>query len=266
MNNSTRPFTQSDEPAIHFRNAPLAMVLTQIKWPSLGALQGEEFTKRAQRLGAKLSDSYPLAHEVPEISVVFDQNGVQESQGSSMFHWTDAAGEWTVSFAQNFLAVQTVRYESFVEFRARVDEVLAVLDEVVKIPVVERLGFRYSNRIQGEDVNNVQRLFELESLGGIPRESELVKLAHSTHEARYSIENRSLNVRTANLPPNATVDPAIRPVDVRSWILDLDAFNEEQIKYERSMVSEEIKNLSMLGYDFFINSIGPDFNSRFGGE
>lgn len=266
MDNSTRPFTQSDEPAIHFSDAPLAMVLTQIKWPPLGALQGDEFTKRAQRLGAKLSDTYPLAHEVPEISVVFDQNGLQESQGSSMFHWTDAAGEWTISFAQNFLAVQTVRYESFEAFRARVDDVLAILDEVVKIPVVDRMGFRYSNRIQGEDVDNVQRLFKLESLGGTPQESELVKLAHSTHEALYRIENRSLMVRTAKLPPNATIDPSIRPVDVQSWILDLDSFIEGQVEYERSLVCEEIKRLSMLGYDFFSNSIGPDFKIRFGGE
>lgn len=266
MDNSTRPFTQSDEPAIHFRDAPLAMVLTQIKWPPLGALQGDEFTKRAQRLGAKLSDTYPLAHEVPEISVVFDQNGLQESQGSSMFHWTDAAGEWTISFAQNFLAVQTVRYESFEAFRARVDDVLAVLDEVVKIPVFDRMGFRYSNRIQGEDVDNVQRLFKLESLGGTPRTSELVKLAHSTHEALYKIGNRSLMVRSAKLPPNATIDQAIRPVDVQSWILDLDAFIEGQVEYERSLVCEELNNLSTLGYDFFSNSIGPDFISRFGGE
>lgn len=242
------------------------MVLTQIKWPSLGALQGDEFTKRAQRLGAKLSDKYPLAREVPEISVVFDQNGVQESQGASIFHWTDAGGEWTISFAQNFLAVQTLRYESFESFQSRVDDVIAVLDEVVKIPVVERVGFRYSNRILGEDVDSIRRLFKLESLGGEPRESEVVTLVHSTYEAVYRIKGRSLTVRTASLPPNASVDPSIQPVDVRSWILDLDAFRGEQIEYERSLVLEEIKNLSMLGYDFFIDSIGADFKSRFGGE
>ena len=260
-----RPFTGDTEKRIRLKEAPLALVLCQVRWPDFSHLQGDQ-TDIARAFGSVL-DGYPVISNLHEVAYTITPDGVTQAPGEKIFQWKSVDDTWHVSLSRRFVSLYCTSYTSFPDFLVRLAQVLGALESEVKVPLIERLGVRYVNRItDARLVENLADYVRPEVLGysGLTGVSGEARLASSANQARYLAEGAALQVRSGLVPAGETVDPAVPPVQMASWVLDLDASLEKTAPFDISVVLGEAGRLSDFAYDFFKYVSTEGFLKEFG--
>lgn len=220
----------------------------------------------AESFGKAITHQFPLSSQHKEVQFQLSPQGVSQTQGDDIYEWTTADGDWSVLVSQRYFTLQTKKYTDRQDFFRRMGESLQALLSVVDIPVLERIGFRYTNRISDpEDLKQLTKLVQEPALGS-SQFGDSVEMVHTLSEALYKVEESNLRVRSAQLPRGGTIDPAIPPVDEKSWILDLDASSEERMPLQGSESIAKAQELSTLAYAYFRWAVKPEFLTHFGGE
>lgn len=263
-----RPFTGDTTKQIRLKSAPLELVLCQVRWPDLAHLQGD-LKPVALRFGGTLID-YPVYGEVQELTYIITPDGVQQNAGGTIYQWRSLEGDWHISLSRRFLSLYCTKYQDFGTFSERLRPVVEAVGTAVGVPLIERVGVRYVNRITEQHlIENLSEYVCPEILGyaALPSPaSGEVTLVSNANQARYAVGEISLQVRSGIVPMGETVDPAIQPAKVDSWILDLDAFTESARPYGVEPVMEVAGRLSDTAYDFFKLVTTDGFIREFGGE
>jgi len=208
---------------LHLSNSPLARVLCQARWPKLTWFRPDEV---ASKLGDEIGSDYPFPETQQEAQFIITPQGVTSQQGDTLYKLTSADRNWTVTLGSTFLSLDTVKYDDHEDFIDRLVRVFDALLAAAPIPALNRLGYRYTNRITDpESLANLGLYFRSDILGAIAG-GEPPDLVHSASESIYGDGSGFLLVRTALLGPNASIDPTLPPVAAKSWVLDLDAYIE----------------------------------------
>jgi uncharacterized protein (TIGR04255 family) len=260
-----RPFTGDTEQKIRLKDAPLALVLCQLRWPDFSHLQGD-LTATAQAFGSSVEE-YPVISNLHEVAYTITPEGVTQAPGEKIHQWHSVDGVWHVSLSRRFASLYCTTYTSFPDFLARLESVLAALGAQVKIPLIDRVGVRYVNRItDARLVDNLNQYLRPEVLGylGLRGESGDIRLGSSANQARYLVEDVALQVRSGLVPAGETVDPAVPPVQEPSWVLDLDASSEKTVPFDVSAILAGAGRLSDFAYDFFKFVSTEGFLKEFG--
>jgi uncharacterized protein (TIGR04255 family) len=209
--------------ALHLSNSPLARVLCQIRWPRLTWFKTDEV---AGKLGESIGSDYPFPEAQQEAQFIITPEGVMPQRGADLHNLVSADRTWTVTLGSTFLSLNTVDYDDHEDFIDRLVRVFDALLLAAPIPELNRLGYRYTNRItDAADLENLGSFFRPDILGAIAN-GEPQGLVHSASEAVYGDSGGFLLVRTALLGPNASIDPTLPPAAAKSWVLDLDAYTE----------------------------------------
>lgn len=259
------PFAGTPPASIRLKNAPLARVLCQVRWPELTRLV-QQFEPIAQAIGGDLANDYPLFAVKRESNFVIGPNGVSASPGVAVYQWTTADGRFHVHFSHTFLTVETRRYTSKEDLIGRLEKVLEVIVRHAAIPICVRLGYRYTNRVAG-DVD-IRPLIRAEVRGGeaVTPSRPGVEVVQSISETLFKVDGDRLLARWAQLPGGATIDPTLDPLSTGSWMLDLDAYNEETNQFIAADIARAAIRLAGRGYTFFRWSVTREFLEAFGGE
>src|SRR5581483_3006748 len=260
------PFGSEPLAEIALPRAPLVRVLSQVRWPQLTVMKAQ-LDSSAQQVGSKLASQYPLSAEQREVHIVLSPEGVSQQAAGKIFQFRSVDEAWQVSLSESFVALESSHYTSRDDFCTRLEAVLAALASVVDIPLAARIGFRYTNRIAGDqNLAASPNLVQETLLGGhaVPLEGG-VSLIHTLSEAVYQVGDIRLLARWAHLPPNSSIDPAIAPTDLPSWVLDLDAFRENRLDFNPRSLAEHARELSAVASRFFRSAPSDDFLRHFGG-
>ncbi|WP_217376335.1 TIGR04255 family protein [Paenarthrobacter ureafaciens] len=262
-----RPFTGDTSKSIRLRSNPLALVLSQVRWPDLAHLQSN-LKATALNFGSALSE-YPIYDEMQEVGYQITPDGVHQSIGDTLYRWASVDRTWHVILGRRFVSLYSTSYVAFDEFSERMSRVLESVTTHVRAPLIERVGVRYVNRL--DDPRLISRLSEYvrpEVLGYLsldPASSD-VKIVNSANQVRYAIDDVNLQVRSGILPPNETADPAIPPVPETSWVLDLDASSEQFEPFDTQTILACAGRLSDVAYDYFKLVTTDGFLREFGGR
>ena len=217
------PFGPETPTEIPLPDNPLVEVIAQVRFPVVASLARQDFLGPFQE---RLRAEYPVLRQERETGLLILPDGVATQQEStSIWRMTNADGSWTVSIAPGFIALQTTSYERRSDFFARLQRVLKAFEEEVKPGLFDRLGVRYVNRFVGERwLKDLTKYVRKEALGLAQLEyaSDQAAMTQYVALAQFAMAKGSLLVRTAFLPPNATVDPSVAPISDPSWLLDLD--------------------------------------------
>jgi uncharacterized protein (TIGR04255 family) len=260
-----RPFTGDAEKKIRLKDAPLVLVLCQIRWPELNHLQGD-LSEIAQGFGSTL-DGYPVISNLHEMAYTITPEGVTQQPGEKIFQWHSIDGVWHISLSRRFAALYCTTYTSFPDFLERLKSVLEALESQVKVPLIERVGVRYVNRVTDSRLlENLEGYVRPEVLGysGLTGVSGEVRLASSANQARYLVDDAALQVRSGLVPAGETVDPAVPPAQDTSWVLDLDASSERVAPFDVATAIAAAGRLSDFAYDFFKYVSTEGFLKEFG--
>ncbi|WP_251450888.1 TIGR04255 family protein [Microbacterium sp. Marseille-Q6648] len=257
---TNRNESPSDVPAL-LTQAPLARVLVQVRWPELSSFDLESV---ATAMARQLSDSFPLKRREPEVQLVFTPAGPQQQANGFVHRLTSAADDWTISLGASFIALETSAYQGHGAFVARLRSALLALNESAKIPVITRIGYRYTNRIVGaDDLARLSERFAPSVLGGLGDAPKGSVLVHTITESVYRFDNTSLLVRSAQVGANESIDPTLAPVKEMSWILDLDAYDESRVAFAVDSICERAEHLSGIASGQFHALTTEEFTKRY---
>lgn len=191
-------------------------------------------------------------------------DGVSQQAGSVLHRYLGADRKWIVTFAATFITLETAAYESHEDFIPRLVAVIRELKGYLPLQQWDRFGYRYTNRISTDsDRASLRQLLDPAVLGTLTLDFEDT-MVHSVAETVYKGHEASLLVKTASLPPNASLEPTIPSVAERSWMLDLDAFaTGPSTAFGDDAIAAQANLLSKKAHDFFERVTTDAYRSRF---
>lgn len=247
-------------------NAPLVRVLAQLRFSEILSIEKREFVAPFQEA---LREQYPmLKHEKTQNIIMGPKGPSVSASASGVWRFSDLESGWRVSLSPDFVALETSSYTSRDDFIARLSDVLEMLAETIGPKVIERLGVRYIDRVESPHFEKVRSLIR-EPILGVGSTQLWEELRHSISESVFGIAetNAALKARWGVLPAQATIDPAVfEPIDSPSWLLDLDAFRQEQRVFDPEELSAEARRYAERIYSFFRWAVTDEFLKAYGGE
>lgn len=177
----------------------------------------------------------------------------------------DEAEQWRLTLTTSFIALETTAYPGNDAFFARLRTVLDAVQSHIRPSRVERLGVRYVCRIDAEDdLANLAGLIRPEVLGVTCLKKDSPELAIT--QSQFALEEATLIARWGILPPDVVTDPTLSPIGRRSWLLDVDVFDEIKRPFDAEALTEQALAHSRSQYRFFRWAIEPGFLRRFGAD
>jgi uncharacterized protein (TIGR04255 family) len=257
------PFSSKGTDEVALERAPLVRVIAQLRFPPIVSLGRPDFIGPFQEA---IRPRYPILRPEQTAGLMVGPLGVmvQRSDGV-VWRFHDKEDAWRVTLAADFIALESMAYKDRNDFFERFEQILLALDAVAKLPIYDRLGVRYINRVRGVELDKLASLVRTEvlGLGGSP----IAGLAHSLCESLFQKGDVSLNTRWGRLPPNATTDPAaIDLLQEPSWVLDLDMFRGVQKDFDTSTILEDGRMFARTIHDFFRWCVTPEFLKAYGGK
>lgn len=263
------PFGDDEIPEIRLSRDPLLRVLAQLRFPPLVVLNKSSIESTLVPVLHDLAGDYPISQEGHEVQVEIGPEGIKQTPGGSLITVENAKKTWKVTIGTSFLSIETSRYESREDFVARLGVVLKALLTHVPIPYFERIGFRYTNRIEESTyLLSIEKLVQPALLGGYaPSTSGSVKMQHSLSETVYDLGDRMLGARWGFLPPGGSIDPSLPVAKGASWIFDLDAYSQVVFDPEPiSSVQDRVSEMAVTAYRYFRWGVTDDFIQTFRDE
>ena len=258
------PLTDPVPDEIPLTNAPLIRVVAQIRFPMIASIESREFIAPFQEA---LRKEYPILRQEQSHNLQLGEEGVQAAT-SRIWRFTDAAENWRVSLAPQFIAIEAKTYSSRGEFLSKLKSVLQHVEEHLDPGTVDRNGIRYIDRVEGEAPESFRPLIRSEVAGVLAAPFEDLTMQTLTQNTfKFPDHEGQLMARWGTMPPNSTPDPsAIEPIDRISWLLDLDAFSDQRRLWNTSQLLQETEWFAERIYAFFRWSVTDEFIRSFGGQ
>jgi uncharacterized protein (TIGR04255 family) len=179
----------------------------------------------------------------------------------------DADRHWRVTLSGQFVSLETSRYTSRSDFIERAARLIDAVTEVYKPVALDRVGVRYVNRIEDENLlSRLESLVEPPFLVGHQVPHEGSRVVHSLCDTLYAAGEVMLQGRWGTLPSGVAVDPLLPPPEKRYWTLDIDAYKQVSRRYVSSSIVADIAELATHAHSFFRAAVKPDFLRAFGGS
>jgi uncharacterized protein (TIGR04255 family) len=247
---------------IPLKPPPLAKVFLQVRFSPMARIVRDEFFADFQEA---LADEYPSARKEHELFL--PAGPAAEPQRAELWRMRDQEDHWKLTLATAFVTLETDAYPGKDLFFQRLARVLEAVGTHVEPRLVERVGVRYICRLEQED--DLVRLPELvrpEVVGvaAVPGAQPKLLLTQS----QYPLEEHVwLVARWGIVPPNLMIDPGLPgPENGRSWILDVDVYEEVERPFDAEALRTQALRFSRLQYRFFRWAIEPAFLLRFGAD
>jgi uncharacterized protein (TIGR04255 family) len=258
------PLLAAPPAEVALRDAPLARVLIQLRFPKIASIVRDDFVGPFQEAIRK---DYPVLRLDEGHDILIGPEGVQ-NQVVKIWRFFDIEEAWRVSLGSEFLALETTNYTSRDDFVERFDRLLQALSNHIAPQTVDRLGLRYIDRIHGEAYSQLNSLIRREVAGVLGTElGAYAQQAVSESVFKVPEEPWSMLARWGKLPAHATIDPnVLEPIDVESWILDLDVFHQEARPLDVQELTAQARHFAERIYTFFRWSVTEEFLIRYRGR
>jgi uncharacterized protein (TIGR04255 family) len=256
-------------PPLHLKRSPLVMVLTQVRFSAVMAL--EKFVPEIQeQLRHKGFPRY-LRGQIQEFLVQPDSP--PKFSLTDRFEFQEKGGNTGIVLTPTSVAVQTNSYSRFEDFEEVIATAIIVVNRVLNISLVERVGLRYVDLVRvGE--NEHLRDFLKPGLLGIDPASVGIKSWLSRYESIGSTDLGKLVVRCSQseqiLPPDlfpTTLNYSIvpKPGEVVT-LLDFDHFVEKSGDFDTRGVVSLVGELHDAVDHAFRGSVTENALARWGNE
>lgn len=265
MRTSNNPLTSAVSAEVPLPSAPLVRVIAQVRFPQVLSIEKRDYVAPFQEA---IRAQYPVLRAEQTQGLLVGPEGASPMPPQVIWRFADVEGNWRVSLAPEFVAIETTAYESRKNFFERFEAIAQALAEHVSPRVIDRIGVRYIDRVTGDAVKEISKLVRPEILG-ILATPTAQHARHTLSESVFTVSEPAaqLLARWGLLPKGGTVDPAaIEPIAEPSWILDLDMFRAETRTFDPSEVVADTRSYAERIYTFFRWAVTDDFLRLYGGK
>jgi uncharacterized protein (TIGR04255 family) len=165
------------------------------------------------------------------------------------------------------MSLEADNYTSRNDFCDRFGEAIAALAEAMHPPVYDRLGVRYVNRLEGEEIlADLHKLVQPVALAGLVVPHSGVTVQHSLCDTIFVDGNQQIQVRWGLLPAGVGIDPTVTAPNVPYWLLDIDSFTGRGGPFKVDSLQQITRDLAVRAHRLFRWVVTDDFIRRFGGQ
>ena len=194
-------------------NAPLVLVIAQVRYPTLLAVRNQD---RLAGFQEAIRGTYPYLEreEIRLVTVPGPDSGMD-----ALIHWRfwNETRRWRATLTQDFLSLESLEYKSRDDFVGKVEEIVQAFAAAFRPTHTLRLGMRYIDRIVPPNLDRIEQLIRPEVLGvfGGLRKAEP---EHLITQLAVNAEPGRLLARWGFMPKGNTPDPIVAPTEDNSWI------------------------------------------------
>lgn len=257
-------FLKEDYTRVHLERAPLVLVLAQLRHSERPVL-GERDTIDA--IVEALDRDYPdvQPRTVQNNTIEVDAPGLvlhQEENTSHILRSPDHP--WWISISPSVTTLATPEYEDREEFEHRFKQLRSALADVGGLPAVTRVAVRYVTQIADEDfLDNLDQYIKTAASGGVDLPvTDGTQLVQSMVDVLLRQESITGRVRAGMFPAGIQPDPAVPPIDVRSWIIDVDVWDDQFLAADEAL-DEQMAELAEGQYQMFRWLVTDDYIKYF---
>ncbi len=237
-------------------NAPLALVVAQIRFPPVLSIQTDE--RSLARFQDLLRDRYPFVFVGQQIGLNVGPQGIEQQQTSGrIYQFTDEQREWAVSLANDSVALEARHYTNYDDFSQRIMSLIAAIKEVYRITERQRLGLRYINEIRYPEASAIADWIPLlrhELLGLVANREITPSITSTLQELSLSLPSGALTIRHGYVPQGTTVAP-VPGEGIRDpgpfYLLDFDAFDEQGRDLDDHVLHDLLQNYNHTMFQLF---------------
>jgi len=237
-----------------FTDAPLLVVLTQVRFPPILSLLAEPGVAGFQEA---IRDTYPTMTKVEEAGLLIGPQMMQAQRQAPVWKFTADDEEWVVSLSADFIAFESLAYTHAADFLRRFDRVLDALDRTVHPARSTRVGLRKVNQLvaEVEQPHEWRELLNPALVGLIGEESLPGDVSRSFSEVRLRDEQGDeLAIR------HGLVDDT--PAKYR---IDLDYATERPYEVRaNSDLTALLRSYAVSETQFFVSTLGDDLYAELG--
>jgi uncharacterized protein (TIGR04255 family) len=202
-----------------FERAPLATVLTQVRFPAVLSLLTQAGVAGFQ---AALRDEFPIF--LPpnrSANIALNQDTLDVRTNAPVWRLADTVNEnWTVGLATDFVSLETKAYAGIDSFLSRFGRVLTALHRTIRPADSVRVGLRKINHIQAPEAHATHSLLGLvrpEMLGPLAVEHFPAPISGDYGHLSFQDDFSTLDVRFGLQSKE----------DVTHYVLDMDYYTTQ---------------------------------------
>jgi uncharacterized protein (TIGR04255 family) len=266
-NRSDDPLFGEVPASVPLNNAPLIRVLAQVRFTAITKISDESYIADFQEA---LRSEYPhfQADKIQSVELKVSDGEIEHRKvDSTVWRFFDQDKIVRVSLGSDAISLETAKYISRQNFLNRMHFILSALIDNINPPLVERVGYRYVDRLTGTD--NVETLSDLiqPALCNVLQPNLTEHIEISMNEVVGRTAEGKMIARFGLAPKGFSHDPEMAPpVSEPSWVLDVDSFSTNCAgnRLEADFLRSELDRVAARAYAFFRWSITDEFLKRFG--
>lgn len=252
---------------VPLERAPLVLVLCQLRFNTKAAL-GQRAT--ADAICERLAPRYAEVVEENVTEATFDLGApglAVKQQATRQFILRSPDSPWWIMLSPSVASLVGTTYSERKDFLDRISELRIALTEDAEIAAIERVGVRYVSRVADEAfLSGLDNYVRAEVRGAVhlPQATE-TRLHQTVSDTMIQQGSTMARIRAGMMPPGVTPDPAVPILEQRSWVFDIDTFNDEYRRADES-VEDTAADLAKGQYQLFRWLVTDDFLRYFGGD
>jgi len=246
-------FDQETHPRIEFISNPLKVVVAQIRFPAIYGLTEPGGLAAIQ--GA-LGHQYPIAMpRIPNITINVGPGGVADTlTDAGPVRFGTEGDIWVINITPEWISLETQAYESWADFRARLEELMVAIPDALRPARVTRFGVRYVDQIQAPGIatpSDWRQYIEPSLLGAADSLIFDDRIAQGLQQLSFRMEEDVINLRHGYVRNDATADfPS-------TYVIDSDLFSETERPFDVPAILTRADRYHDWAWSLFRRSITP---------
>lgn len=259
-----RPFTANTQRSIRLYNAPLLLVIAEIRWERNTKVEAG-FADLVKLISTELGDRLPNSERgetvIPNPKM---RDGLEPIEYRS---WKTKSGSYELVLTIEGVSLSCYNYDTFEEFQELLASSLRIVTREIDVLEVSRVGMRYVNQIQQEAVlSDLDSYFAVELLGFATRGRKLpnnITVNTALNFVSFDVHGYRLDVRSGLVAAGQVFDPVLDPPEKKSFILDFDAVAIPKSEEGLDKALTELGVLADINYDFFKSVVTENYAEHF---
>jgi uncharacterized protein (TIGR04255 family) len=243
-------FGQDPIQEIFLPRAPLLLTLAQVRFPHSPELLSDE---NLGQIRDDLKADYPIMREEKALSFVISPNGAltEGPPTGRIIRFKNKTETWQFSVGQDFMSLHTSAYTSREDFCSRFENVIRIVSSVASPIVIDRVGIRYINRFADDDLSDIGQLIAEPFLGLLSLDLTPAEILQNFTQTILRLEEGHITSRWGLVPEGTIIDTSLAPLHARSWILDVDVYQERKDDFVAVEIGQHVRRYADLAYRFF---------------
>lgn len=250
------PLALPDQPRRFYVTNPLRLVVCQVRFPVMHRFDEPGSLARFQDV---LAERYPRSALEQQFAVTVGPGGAATAPATQYWRFQGSDEGWSVAIARDFVSLETTNYQTFEDFRSRLEEVLAAT-LAMGVTRREQLGLRYVDEIRHPEARRPAdwRTYVNEQLLGMVGGEELGEdVIQAVQEIRLREDDGILVIRHGYLGVEATNNDPF-------YLLDVDYFDQRPLPLDAEQVLQQIDAYHLTTHNVWETSITDALRDHLG--